>query len=86
MRRRFRFYGCVQGVGFRWRALHSADLNGVTGYVRNLSDGCVEMEAEGSAEAIEKTVEAIGRGSFIHIERVEVCDIPEIGDRCFTAE
>jgi len=41
------FHGTVQGVGFRYKACYSAKNRGVTGWVRNCSDGTVEMEAEG---------------------------------------
>ncbi len=43
VRRHFIFYGYVQGVGFRWRASHTAQRFGITGWVRNLDDGFVEM-------------------------------------------
>ena len=39
IRKRIVFYGWVQGVGFRYRALHAADLIGATGWVRNEFDG-----------------------------------------------
>ena len=39
IRRRIRFYGFVQGVGFRFRARHAAALFGCTGFVRNEEDG-----------------------------------------------
>ncbi len=39
--------GRVQGVGFRYWAHHTAQfLRGVSGYVRNMPDGSVEVEAE----------------------------------------
>lgn len=41
------FHGCVQGVGFRWRARHAADLYGCTGWVHNEWDGTVRMEIQG---------------------------------------
>lgn len=42
------FYtGRVQGVGFRCQTLHIARGYDVSGFVRNLPDGRVELEAEG---------------------------------------
>ena len=35
IRRRYHFYGRVQGVGFRYYAQYAADAAGVTGWVRN---------------------------------------------------
>ena len=45
--------GRVQGVGFRWVCRREARALGVTGWVRNRSDGAVEMHAEGAAEALD---------------------------------
>ena len=41
------FSGRVQGVGFRYAVCRAAESFTVVGYVRNLSDGCVEVVAEG---------------------------------------
>ena len=55
-------YGWVQGVGFRYRARHAANLYGVTGWVRNDPDGSVTMEMQGTEEQIDKVIIAIERG------------------------
>ena len=48
------FYGGrVQGVGFRYTAELIAHRAGVTGWVKNLSDGRVELVCEGTKEKIE---------------------------------
>src|SRR5438477_3978536 len=48
------FYsGSVQGVGFRYTALTVARHFHVTGWVRNLSDGRVELAAEGKEKDLE---------------------------------
>lgn len=39
--------GKVQGVGFRYFVQKQATLTGINGFVRNLSDGHVEIDAEG---------------------------------------
>lgn len=70
------FRGTVQGVGFRYYAFHSANMFGVTGYVRNLSDGGVEMEAEGDIESIGNMLEKIRSGMFIDIESTECENVP----------
>jgi acylphosphatase len=60
--RRFLISGRVQGVGFRWFAIERASLEGVTGWVRNLSGGEVEVVAEGDADAMERFERAVRRG------------------------
>jgi acylphosphatase len=54
--------GRVQGVGFRWFVLQEADAAGVTGWVRNLPDGRVEVWIEGAAEAVRALEQAVARG------------------------
>ncbi len=49
-RRTILYSGRVQGVGFRWSALQAMKGLGLTGYVRNLSDGRVELLIEGDPE------------------------------------
>ena len=51
--RRYVVSGLVQGVGFRWTAQRVARSLGITGTVRNLPDGTVEIKAHGGPEALE---------------------------------
>ena len=46
------FRGEVQGVGFRWNALHVANNLDLTGWVRNEWDGSVTMELQGTDDRI----------------------------------
>jgi len=50
--RLFLVKGRVQGVGFRWFDEREAHLLGVAGWVRNNSDGSVEVLAQGSREQL----------------------------------
>jgi acylphosphatase len=87
VRRRIVFYGRVQGVGFRWRARHAAALYGCTGWARNEWDGSVTMEIQGTKEAIDSVIAAVGNGSFIHVESTEEESVPPVDDeREFTTE
>ena len=49
-RRRWRFTGRVQGVGFRYFATCAARRLGLTGWVANNWDGSVTLEAQGDPE------------------------------------
>ena len=76
IRKRFKFHGRVQGVGFRYRAEKSASIYGIIGWIRNNDDGTVDMEAQGNRDNIEKMIELIKKGNFIEIEMVEEKNIP----------
>ena len=54
--------GRVQGVGFRWFVQRAAADLGLTGYVRNLDDGCVEVYAAGSGEKLSQLAGLLHRG------------------------
>ena len=53
-RRKIIYTGNVQGVGFRYTAVRIARRFPVTGTVRNLSDGTVELVVEGSAAVVDE--------------------------------
>ncbi|MBR2852860.1 MAG: acylphosphatase [Clostridia bacterium] len=81
------FTGCVQGVGFRWRARQAANLYGCTGWVRNEWDGSVTMEIQGSEKEIDLVLRAINAGRYIEIERMDVQTIEaEPEERGFRTE
>jgi acylphosphatase len=63
--RRFLVSGRVQGVGFRVFVAEAAREAGLAGWVRNLSDGRVEVFAEGGAEALAMLAAACARGPFL---------------------
>jgi acylphosphatase len=60
--RRLLVSGRVQGVGYRWFAIERASLEGITGWVRNLPEGDVEVVAEGDAEAMDRFERALRQG------------------------
>ena len=62
LRRRYVIIGRVQGVGFRYFSQEAAVREGVYGWVRNVPDGNVEIDAEGEAEAIERFEHRIRQG------------------------
>ena len=65
--------GVVQGVAFRQSTVDEARRLGLAGSVRNLSDGSVEAEAEGSRAQVEALVRWCQRGPpSAQVERVDV--------------
>jgi acylphosphatase len=59
---RIRVVGKVQGVGFRAWCVHTAHRLGVQGWVRNRSDGSVEVLATGTEPMINKLITAVHTG------------------------
>jgi len=51
-----RFYGIVQGVGFREKTRRKAESLGLKGWVRNLSDGSVEAMIQGDPDKVEDLI------------------------------
>lgn len=73
IRRRWRFTGTVQGVGFRYYARAAALHLGLTGWVANNWDGSVTLEAQGERAALDALVPLIERSNrWARIENVEV--------------
>jgi acylphosphatase len=69
---RLRAYGGVQGVGFRAYVRKTARALGLCGYVRNVADGSVEIEASGNAAELQQLRDAVKRGPpYASVERVE---------------
>ena len=76
IRKHIRFWGRVQGVGFRYRAYHAANAVGATGWVRNEYDGSVTMEIQGTEEQIDQVILLIEKGRFVRIENMDARSIP----------
>ena len=65
--------GMVQGVGFRWHTHRAAEKLRLSGWVRNLRDGSVEIQAEGDRATLEQFLEWVRRGpAFSRVENVSV--------------
>ena len=65
------FSGTVQGVGFRWTTKNVADRFRVSGFVRNLPDGRVVLEAEGDRDTVEGFIEALKSRMDSYIRSIE---------------
>lgn len=71
--------GKVQGVGYRNWTIWTANALGVTGWVRNVQDGRVEIMASGEDTALNALVEACRQGpQLARVDDVEVQAVGEI--------
>jgi acylphosphatase len=68
--------GRVQGVGFRWFVREQGRLLGVCGWVKNRSDGGVEVTADGDAAALEMLRARLRRGP----PGADVTEVEDLGD------
>ena len=76
VRRHLIFTGRVQGVGFRYRASYAARALGVTGWVKNQTDGTVEMEAQGSEGQIQKLLKMLQSDAYIQSDKIQSSELP----------
>lgn len=65
------FQGHVQGVGFRYQTRQVAQGFEVAGFVRNLPDGRVQLEAEGAEAEVAEFIAAVETQLEGYIRRVE---------------
>lgn len=72
--------GQVQGVAFRYTAIRQARSLGVTGWVKNLHDGRVELLLEGNDDAVRQMVTWCHQGPrAAHVTQVEEEQLPYSG-------
>ncbi|MBU6418871.1 MAG: acylphosphatase [Proteobacteria bacterium] len=71
-------HGRVQGVGFRDWLSRLAQANGLSGWVRNLTDGRVEAVISGSEPALQTCLAACQEGPpWAEVTRIETTSCPE---------
>ncbi len=83
IRKHILFYGRVQGVGFRYYSVTKARQLGLTGWVKNLDDGSVEMEVQGREDVIGELIRFLEQRRFVLIERMDARKIPLEEERDF---
>lgn len=72
--------GRVQGVGFRWFTREKARNLGLTGYVRNLPNGNVEIWAEGEQQDINDLIHLLRQGpSWSQVTDLEIDEVQSQG-------
>lgn len=68
--------GKVQKVGFRWYVWKNAVRIGLTGWVKNMPDGSVLLEAQGNAEAMADFLSLVKRGPKTgSVDQMEIKEI-----------
>lgn len=68
-----KIFGRVQGVWFRASTKQKAEMLGITGWVKNTDDGCVEAIFEGEEEQIDKMIDWCHFGSSLaKVKNVDV--------------
>lgn len=72
IRKQIRFYGRVQGVGFRYKASHLANALYLTGFVCNEYDGSVRMEVQGEEAMIDRLIQSLNQDRYIDIQSMDV--------------
>jgi acylphosphatase len=77
------YSGRVQGVGFRYTAEELARGHAVSGYVRNLPEGTVEVLAEGPGQEVDAFLRAIERRMGDYIRNKSVQDVAPTGTKGF---
>ena len=83
IRKTIHFSGQVQGVGFRYTAQTIARDFAVTGYVKNLADGRVKLEAEGEEAELDRFVQRVRdqmAGYMRHVESTTSAATGEFSD------
>lgn len=77
--------GQVQGVGFRYFAMYTADDCHITGSVRNMSNGMVDMYVQGEESDIDRYLDLIKEGiGFIRVDDMRVKPVsPVEGEQAF---
>ncbi len=76
VRKRIIFYGCVQGVGFRYHSRYIAGILGLTGWVRNEYDGTVTMEVQGDEQLIDRMIQTLNSDMYIDIQDMDIKNLP----------
>ena len=65
------FSGRVQGVGFRYTTLQVAREYEVSGWVKNLADGRVQLEVEGKTEEVTAFIDALEQRMHGYVRKTE---------------
>jgi len=79
VRHEVHYSGRVQGVGFRYTVRRIASRFVVSGFVKNLPDGRVQLVAEGGADEVGRFLDAVAEEMDYYISRVQTRPGPATG-------
>lgn len=79
-RLKINFKGRVQGVGFRFQAFRIANNLNLTGNVKNMYDGSVEVNVQGKRGNIDALIEAIKNERFIRVDSIDITKLDVVDD------
>ena len=74
--KRVHYWGTVQGVGFRMMTKRIADGFDVSGFVRNLSDGKVELIVAGATDEVDRFLGSVAARMAPYIQGHKIDDVP----------
>jgi len=80
IRRTIFFMGRVQGVGFRFTVDSVASHFSITGYVKNLPDGRVELVSEGNSSELDRFQHAVEQAMRANISEVQIKNTNATGE------
>lgn len=88
IRKKLRYTGRVQAVGFRFTAQAWAEQRGVTGWVTNLADGDVMLEVQGTPEQVDGFLSDVAheserKGAFIRARLIQCDDLESVPEDRF---
>ena len=76
VRRLYTFKGRVQGVGFRFTAMHYAQQLGLSGWVKNEYDHSVTMEVQGSDTRVAALIHHLCSDTYIRVDSATFEELP----------
>jgi len=82
-----RVTGRVQGVGYRHSAVREARKHNIKGYVKNMPDGSVDIEAEGRRKQLDAFLKWCRKGPrYGYVESVNFDSLTPAGYKDFRVE
>ncbi len=79
-----KIYGRVQGVAFRYYAREKALSLGIRGFVKNMPDGSVYIEASGDTDSMDRFIDWCRHGPTpARVSNIEIAEIPDVEEKSF---